>query len=915
MPIPKMMNPQNDFSAGQLNEDAKRSDDPLVKAGARQLSNWRILNSRKVKERPGRSVLFPAEGRVDDVLLSSNTSGALDFTATFLAEGITATGSAVSGGTFRLCFGPGTLKIRDSNGIYLAGNSGYAWTAATLKDIVWVLVNRSASERDIVMCFPGQRPKIARWSGSGGWSFLDFSFTKSANGAILEPFYRLAPPGLAIKPSAITGVVTVEATDNYFTAGMIGTVIRYIGHQILLTAFTDAKTMAGMVIEQLPVTVDLGTVSGVDGIFNVGDVISSITPTSSNYEGQVAAVTLDGGGVVTSMVVNMFTSGEQFASGDQITGPQGTCTAGSVTVVSPGYSTQWDEEAMNQNRGWPGSVFFDQDRQGFCDLPSVAGAIVWSRIGVYNDFLVGANPDDPIFEIIPNRARVYHVINKSDEFVMTSLGIWYIPISASNPLKPGSVQFLQVSADPVAPVKPTLTTQAIIYLNAALNRVGAILPKQGSLYIPWSTEETSLYHSDLFDGPIAIAATTATGDFQEQYVHVLNADGTMAVGKFDVAKEWAGWLPWNGGGTVNWISSLGEGLMLTTTYTSNGVPVMVAETIDDSQYLDGALAVNSLPPAMRAGSDPAIAMLLVGIAATTMTDHTIAPFAFDGNALKNKVASPGINSAVIGYGNRTLLKPNVGAQKLCRVRVTAPLDAPFSAAGSTTFRIIGSQDAVTWTTLYTSAATAGTNGEQIDVTSGIDQTTAYLYYGIDIFGSAGQAVSIALIEPFYLAPGTVHKAPGGGTGPLWWLASGTADVMDGLMSKGTYPIDADGNLVPIENGEDLTSVTLTAGKAWISILEPFLAHAQGGQDTQQRMRRRKIIRAAVSVQNSTGGFTFCNRRIPPYNAGDDQTQPPPLRETTYMFRPRGRSYDPREPLVKDIPGPLTVLEIGMEATT
>ena len=137
MALPKMMVPQNDFSAGQLNEDAKRSDDPLVKAGARQMKNWRITNSRKVTNRPGRTALFPTEARADEVLVAPGVK-------------------------FRLCFGNGTLKIRDASGVYVTGNTGYAWTISTAKNIVWELVNRDALDRDVVMCFPGQVPKIAR---------------------------------------------------------------------------------------------------------------------------------------------------------------------------------------------------------------------------------------------------------------------------------------------------------------------------------------------------------------------------------------------------------------------------------------------------------------------------------------------------------------------------------------------------------------------------------------------------------------------------------------------------------------------------------------------------------------------------------------------------------------------------------
>lgn len=888
--LPETMAPQNDFSAGELNADAKRSDDPLVRTGVRQAINWRIINSRKATNRQGRTALFPTEGRVDEVLVAP-------------------------GQIYRLCFGNGTLKIRDASGNYVAGATGYSWTPTNAKSVVWALVNRSATTRDVIMTFPGQRPKVARWTSGGTWTFFDFAFEVNSYGAVQEPFYRIAPIGISITPSAVTGTITVTCSDSYFTASMVGTIIRWIEHQILITSFTDAKTVTGIVIETLPATIDLGTITNVKGTFNVGDAISSTTPASSGFEGEVAAVTYSGS-TPTAIKINMFVGGQQFSTGDAIVGPLGTCTAGTVAVVSPLASTQWDEEVFNANRGWPQSCFNDQSRLGFCDIPAVPGGVAYSAIGGYTDFMVGANPSDPFFEIAPDRARVYHVISKGDEFFLTDQGIYYCPISVNNPLKPGSLQFLKFSNDRSSSIKPVQTSQAIVFVNAGLNRVVAIVVNTHSLYVPWQTIETSLYHTHLFNSPIALSVTNDGSQVPEQYVYVLNGDGTMAIGRFDIAKEWAGWVPWNGQGNIGWITSLGQNLVLTTTYPPNST--MIAEQLDETQYVDGAVTLNAVTTNMKAGSDPKIQTLLSGTAQTNLTDHALAATAFDGNFLKNKAQSVGKDSPTVGYGNRVYL--NIGApQKLARMRITAPLDAPLSAAGSTTFEIVGSNDGATWNVVYTSGATPGTSNEQIDVTSGIDQTNAYAYWGVDISGSSGKAISVMQVELFYMAPGTVHQSPSGGTGPLWWLAGGSADLIDGVRPLGTHQVDASGNVVLLDPAEDLSSATIMAGLSWQSTLEPFVQHAPGGKNEGQRVKRQKLKRIAVSVQNSTGfvmqGINVkCTRRIPPWNVGEDQNLAPPLREGTYSFRTQGRDYDPRVALVKDVPGPITIIEWGVEAT-
>src|SRR5271169_2206289 len=75
MAIPKLADPINDFSAGELDIDVKRSGSPLVKMGGRLMLNWRILNSHKKANRPGRSVLAALGGgigRVEEITIAGN---------------------------------------------------------------------------------------------------------------------------------------------------------------------------------------------------------------------------------------------------------------------------------------------------------------------------------------------------------------------------------------------------------------------------------------------------------------------------------------------------------------------------------------------------------------------------------------------------------------------------------------------------------------------------------------------------------------------------------------------------------------------------------------------------------------------------------------------------------------------------
>jgi hypothetical protein len=123
-----------------------------------------------------------------------------------------------------------------------------------------------------------------------------------------------------------------------------------------------------------------------------------------------------------------------------------------------------------------------------------------------------------------------------------------------------------------------------------------------------------------------------------------------------------------------------------------------------------------------------------------------------------------------------------------------------------------------------------------------------------------------------------------------------------------------------------------AGLSWTAMIEPFAPDAPSGADQHQRMGLRSIANFVVYVIHSTGlmfaslfsgkltrsspalGAITNTRRVPAYNMDDDATLPPPSRETVESWPPSGSTYDPRVAIIHDTPGPLQILEIGMEVT-
>jgi hypothetical protein len=156
-------------------------------------------------------------------------------------------------------------------------------------------------------------------------------------------------------------------------------------------------------------------------------------------------------------------------------------------------------------------------------------------------------------------------------------------------------------------------------------------------------------------------------------------------------------------------------------------------------------------------------------------------------------------------------------------------------------------------------------------------------------------------------------APPAGYGPFWYAAGQTVTLMNGNLDMGDRAIDASGNLVPLDTNDILTAAPIVAGFIFQPQLQPFVPEAPPGESMGQRQHRRKISRAMVTVEQSSG-FTLGSREFTAYQQGDDGSAAPVLRDMTVQVRPIGRSYDPGCLLVKSRPGPLRVVEYSTEAT-
>jgi hypothetical protein len=141
-----------------------------------------------------------------------------------------------------------------------------------------------------------------------------------------------------------------------------------------------------------------------------------------------------------------------------------------------------------------------------------------------------------------------------------------------------------------------------------------------------------------------------------------------------------------------------------------------------------------------------------------------------------------------------------------------------------------------------------------------------------------------------------------GEGPLWMYAGQEVDLMDGDTDLGRRTVDSNGDLVELA-GDDFSAATVMAGFAFTVRASPYLPSPPEGEERGQRMRRRRVKRAAIWVQNATR-FRFMGRLfggIAPISG-------------TFRAPGTGRHFQPEAPFVKDRPGPVTITEISGAVT-
>ncbi len=551
MSIAKQVIRQRDWSAGEIDPDGERRDDTEVfKYGERKSLNMQSLRTGAIENRYGRRYLYQDEGVRDDFRLIPGVRNSVTFAH------LRATVRNDAGETIATLTAP--------------------WTGAILDELVW-----TSNDNMIFVTGPGIRPQVIEVDkNTSAWSIRSYDFRVGIDGLVHAPFYRFADYGITMRVSALSGGVNVYFSAPVLNAAHVGVVFRYSGKQLRITSVLSATEATASCLEGLNPTVRYPLKNSNEITFSIGQIVKT---SISGVEGEVIAVDSTGK-TVTIVVTNRWRVPN---SEDRVVGPNSDAETEptGTTFVAPGATTQWDECFISGYRGWPQSVSKDSQRLIFSNFPQVKQAIIWSAVSDPFDLQVNADSTGAIFELIDADCQVFHVVGGYDEFAITDIGVFYIPISSETPLAPGTVEFRRLYAGEVANVKPVEVTEGVLFVDESLTGIYAITAT-GQTARPYVATEISQFHRHLFKNVKSLTSNYGTPKNAARQIFVVNDDGTVVVGQYSSDREFVGWRLWNGVGQINSVSARFGDVIFSTRYDTIGTPLYVAERIDTELELD-----------------------------------------------------------------------------------------------------------------------------------------------------------------------------------------------------------------------------------------------------------------------------------------------------------------------------------------
>lgn len=500
---------QNSFNAGELSPQLRgRADLEKYRNGCETLENFLPQVFGPARKRPGTRF-------VREIGDSANAARLIPFEFS-------------STQAFALEFGDQTIRFYADGGVVLNGGSPYEivspYTSAELNEL-----NYTQSADVIYLVHPNHPPyKLARLAATN-WTMTEVSFTR-------PPFGDVNTTSTTLTASALTGNITVTASASLFSAADVGS---FFSISVIPAAEYNQWTTG--------VAHTAGNLVQYQGrVYEAQNSASAGSRPPIHTEGDVSdgAVTWrylhDGTGYFE---VTAYTS----------------ATVVSATVIqrlpTTSATKRWAEGAWSDNRGWPRTVTFYEDRLWFAGSAYRPQTLWASVTSDYENFTYGTNDDDALNYTINTQdlntitwlspGKVLAIGTTSGEFTINGNQI-------SDPITPTSVRITpQTTFGCTGEVRPLRIASSILFVQRAGRKVREYTYNfETDSYV---APNVSLLAEHITEGGIVDIAYQQE---PSQIVWAPRADGTLLGMTYERAEDVVGWHRHSVGGIVESVISL-----------------------------------------------------------------------------------------------------------------------------------------------------------------------------------------------------------------------------------------------------------------------------------------------------------------------------------------------------------------------
>lgn len=580
---------QTAFTAGEISEEvANRVDLDKYQFALLKAENCLIKPYGPVYKRPGMKFISSIKNANNACILVPFNSG--------------------QGFDYLLEIGPSYIRVFKFGQVVAEVSTPFV--ADDLTDL------RFTQSADVMFITSGKHPvkRLARYSDTS-WQFSDFT--------IDEQYFdfSLNPVDCTITPSAKTGDITLTASENFFTSGMVGGSIQIKQSIPSVTVKAENNTSESVFVGDQWKIVTGGTWTGtfkveksLDGstweeyrsYSGTNNFNPTETGTVSEYMYLRVACSITSGTCTVNLTALPYTH----VGTVKVTGFTDAKKVSATVTKQLGATTATDDFAMGawcDEFGYPKTSCFFQDRLCFGGSTKQPYMIWLSRTGDYGNFSVekasGTVTDDSAIAkslISRKQFAIKHLVASTDLLILTEGNEWII--SGSDVVTPANCAPKTQDTRGCGDCEPLVIGGKIIFIQGR----GSTVRDMGYTFETdsYGGNDLTLLSKQIIDGVSIV--DSAYKQEPDSIIYFVRSDGTLACLSYVVEQKVYAWSTIKTNGFVEAVSVVQEGdedcVYLAVKRTINGQEVRNIEVIANNPksvvpnnhvMLDSALVFNS----------------------------------------------------------------------------------------------------------------------------------------------------------------------------------------------------------------------------------------------------------------------------------------------------------------------------------